>query len=904
MSAVLNQDMFMAKPNLAQRFTDLDVFDGVAFGRELAGCDHPLKRFREALKRGSETLKALFYDEVPACELVPARSRLIDRLLQRAWAQFFAPDEPNLALLAVGGYGRGELHPGSDVDIMILLGLVDIDSYQEALSGFLTFVWDMGLELGHSVRTLQDCVREGATDISVATCLMEARLLSGPQQLFEQMRELTGPEHIWPGRAFFEAKTEEQRCRYHKFDDTAYNLEPNIKEGPGGLRDLQMIGWVAKRHFGATTLHDLVGHGFLSEGEYKQLIDCQNYLWQIRFALHALTGRREDRLLFDYQRQIAAQFGYRDHDYNLAVEQFMQSYYRTMMTLNRLNEMLLQLFEEAILLADEPGEPVPISRRFQARKGYLEVTREDVFKRYPFALLELFLLLQQHPELKGIRASTIRLIRSHCYLINQSFRDDIRAQSLFMKIIRQPRNVTRQLRQMNQYGVLEAYLPEFDRIVGRMQYDLFHVYTVDQHILFVVRNLRRFYVPEYAHEFPQCSGIIRRLPKPWLLYIAAVYHDIAKGRNGDHSLLGALDAKKFCRRHGLSKVDTNLVAWLVDHHLVMSLTAQKKDIDDPEVIQEFARQMGDERHLDCLYLLTVADIRSTNPKLWNSWRASLLWKLYQSTRRLLRRGLGQTIDKEERIKEAQAQAMAQLCKCKQGIDERRLEAVWGGFSDDYFLRYSPEEIAWHSRAVLKQEKEDRALVLARDDPIRGGAEIFIYARDREGVFADMVTIMDRLGLSVLDARVITSRYGYTLDSYTVVEADGETITDRLRIKEIVTTLKRELDNPAGKLHSPNRRTPRVLKHFPTPTQVVFSEDETNGRTVLELITADRPGLLSRVGQAFVECGVQLQNAKIATIGARVEDVFFITDRDKHPLGDEQKYATVRESLIRHLEGAA
>jgi [protein-PII] uridylyltransferase len=889
----------MAKPQVVQRFTDQDIFPSAAFDRELAVSDNPLKLFREALKRGSATLQALFYEGVPACELVPARARLIDRLLERAWARFFTPGDPHLALLAVGGYGRGELHPCSDVDIMILLGITASDGYREALAGFLTFVWDIGLELGHSVRNLEDCVRQGVADISVATSLMEARLLVGPPALFERLRELTGPARIWPGRAFFEAKTEEQRKRYHKYDDTAYNLEPNIKEGPGGLRDLQMIGWVAKRHFGATTLHDLVGHGFLTEGEYQQLIDCQNYLWQIRFALHALTGRREDRLLFDYQRQMANLFGYLDCDYNLAVEQFMQSYYRTMMTLNRLNQMLLQLFEEAILLADEPGEPVPVSRRFQARKGYLEVTRPDVFKRYPFALLEVFLLLQQHPELKGIRATTIRLIRADCHLINQAFRNDIRAQSLFMKILRQPRGVTRQLRLMSQYGVLEAYLPEFDRIVGRMQYDLFHVYTVDQHILFVVRNLRRFYVPEFAHEFPQCSAIIRRLPKPWLLYIAAIYHDIAKGRNGDHSVLGALDTRKFCRRHGLSKVDANLMAWLVDNHLVMSLTAQKRDIDDPEVVHEFARLMGDERHLDYLYLLTVADIRATNPRLWNTWRASLLWKLYQSTRRLLRRGLGHPIDKEERIKEAQLQARIELRK--QGIDERRVREVWRGFSEDYFLRYSPDEIVWHTRAVLKQAEDGRSLVLAREDAARGGTEIFVYTRDREGVFADMVAIMDRLGLSVLDARVITSRYGYTLDSYTVVEAYSEPINDRLRIREIVSTLRRELDDPSARRAGMSRRTPRVLKHFPTPTQVFFSEDEANGRTVMELITADRPGLLSRVGQAFVECGIQLQNAKIATIGARAEDVFFITDRDKHPLGDEHKYAVLRESLIRKLE---
>lgn len=891
------------RPQPIPSFSDQAIFDHGAFVRTLSDAGQPHKLFRAALKRGDEALKALFQQGVPACELVPARARLVDRLLEQAWGRFFEADDESLALVAVGGYGRGELHPCSDIDIMILLGDVDVEAYREPLTQFMAFLWDMGLEIGQSVRTLAECVREATADISVATSLMESRRLLGPVALFERMRELTGPAHVWPGRAFFEAKTEEQRNRYHKFNDTAYNLEPNIKEGPGGLRDLQVIGWVAKRHFGATTLHDLVGQGFLTEREYNELISCQNYLWQIRFALHTLTGRREDRLLFDHQRAIAHQLGYvEDKDYNLAVEQFMQSYYRTIMALNRLNGMLLQLFDEAILLADEPGEPVPINRRFQARKGYLEVIRPDVFRRYPYALLEVFLLLQQHPELKGVRATTTRLIRDHNELIDQKFRNDLRAQSLFMKILRQPQGVTRQLRLMNQCGVLAAYLPEFDRIVGRMQYDLFHVYTVDQHILFVVRNLRRFVIPEHAHEFPQCSAIIRRLAKPWLLYIAAIYHDIAKGRHGDHSRLGSQDTKRFCRRHGLSKVDSNLIGWLVQNHLIMSLTAQKKDIDDPEVINEFARLVGDERHLDGLYLLTVADIRATNPKLWNTWRASLLWQLYQSTRRLLRRGLGKPIDKDERIREVQALARESLGK--QGIDDKRIREVWRGFGDDYFLRHTADEVVWHTRAVLKKADDGRSLVLAREDTLRGGTDIFVYTRDREGVFARMVSTMDRLGLTVLDARIITSEYGYTLDSYTVVEASGEPIYDRLRIKEIVTTLRRQLDNPEAKLLSSNRRTPRVLQNFPTPTQVFFSEDEANGRTVMELVTADRPGLLSRVGQAFVECGIQLQNAKIATIGARAEDVFFITGRDRLPLADENKYTSLRATLIRNLDSTS
>jgi [protein-PII] uridylyltransferase len=893
--------MFSTPSPPVHSLTERDIFTDTFFDHPVIPNDSPLKYFRETLKQGNETLKQLFYQGVPAYVLVPARAHLIDQLLQRVWIRFFEPDSSDLALVAVGGYGRGELHPASDIDIMVLLADGNSVKRNQQVERFLTFLWDLGLEVSQSVRTVEDCIREATADITVTTSLMEARLLIGCTSLFKSMRILTGPDQIWPSKAFFEAKYKEQQQRCHKYNDTAYNLEPNVKEGPGGLRDLQMIGWVAKRHFGATTLHDLVTHSFLTEREYSELLDCQNFLWQVRFALHLITGRHEDRLLFDYQGQLARLFGYQDQNDNLAIEQFMQRYYRTIMTLSRLNEMLLQLFKEAILLAECPDKPMPINRHFQARKGYLEVTREDVFERYPLTLLEAFLLLQQHPELKGIRASTIRLIRDHLALIDKKYRNDIRAQSLFIKILRQPRGVTKQLRAMNNYGVLAAYLPEFAKIVGRMQYDLFHTYTVDQHILFVVRNLRRFYVPEYSHEFPECSAIIRKLPKPYLLYIAAFYHDIAKGRGGDHSELGAHDAKKFCRQHGLSKVDTNLVMWLVRNHLVMSLTAQKKDIDDPEVINDFAHCIGDQIHLDYLYLLTVADIRATNPRLWNSWRASLLWQLYETTRRALRRGLGNPIDKRERIREIQLLALSEL-RAK-NIDEKRIKELWRGFGDDYFLRYSADEIAWHTRAILKRADDDCALVLARQDEARGGTEIFIFVRDQEAIFARMVWTMDKLGLTVMDARIITSRHGYTLDSYTVLEASGEKIDGQERIKEIVMTLRRQLDQPDADLPILNRRTPRVLKHFPTPTRVSFTEDEPNERTAVEIVTADRPGLLAKIGQAFKDCGVQLQNAKIATIGARAEDIFFVTDKDHKPLRESQQQA-LQEDLLRRLEEAA
>ncbi|TCO83707.1 UTP--GlnB (protein PII) uridylyltransferase GlnD [Plasticicumulans lactativorans] len=878
------------------------LLDESQLSAALAAGGGAVKPFREALKASSEALRQQFLAGTPAHTLVTARARLIDHALTLVWTHFLGSAPAEIALLAVGGYGRGELHPCSDVDIMLLLRHAEDADTGGRIEQFLTFLWDIGLEVGQSVRTLEDCERECAADLTVATNLMEARLLAGPAALYHAMRARTGPERVWPVRQFFEAKRQEQIRRYRKYHDTEYDLEPNVKEGPGGLRDLQMIGWVAKRHFGANTLEDLVGHGFLTEREYRDLLGYRDFLWQVRFGLHAITGRREDRLLFDHQRTLAKLFGYTESVSALAVEQFMQRYYRTIMELSRLNGMLLQLFEEAILLADDDAPPQPLNRRFQVRKGYLEATRPNVFLRYPLALLELFLLLQQHPEIKGVRAETVRLVRDHRPLIDERFRNDVRAKTLFMEILRQPRCLTRQLRRMNQYGILAAYLPEFAQIVGRMQHDLFHTYTVDQHTLFVVRNLRRFYLPKFEHEFPHCSEVCKRIPKPELLYIAALYHDIAKGRGGDHSVLGAEDAEAFCERHGLSRFDTGLVKWLVRYHLLMSVTAQKKDIQDPEVIQTFARQVGDQNRLDYLYLLTVADIRATNPSLWNTWRASLLRELFEATRRALLRGLGTPLDKEECIREIQSAARAHLART--GIDRTRIDAVWSGFGDDYFLRYSPDEIAWHTRAILKKKESTPlppVLVLAREDAARGGTELFIYARDQKNLFATIVAVLDQLGLTVLDARIITSHGDFTLDSFTVLEDSGAPITDRPRIRAITRTLRRYLQHPEQPVALTSRRAPRVLKHFRIPTQVSVSDDVANRRTVLQIITWDRPGLLARIGRAFVDCDILVHNAKIATLGERAEDVFFITDAERQPLAGAERYAALCDALRRHLD---
>ncbi|HEU4530877.1 MAG TPA: [protein-PII] uridylyltransferase [Steroidobacteraceae bacterium] len=842
--------------------------------------------FREALRKGGAELTERFSQDEPVETLVRDRARLVDALLEKAW-RLNATQAADLALLAVGGYGRGELHPCSDIDVCILLPKSDSQSWQPGLERFLTFLWDIGLEVGHSVRTIDDCQRESLADISVATTLIESRLLAGPAGLYGAMKQAIAPERVWSAQDFFEAKVAEQVARHHRFHDTAYNLEPNVKSSPGGLRDIQTIGWVAKRHFGTDTLDGLVPHGFLTRNELRKLQAAQAFLWRVRFALHMLTGRREDRLLFDHQIKLAKLFGYEDATYTLAVEQFMQRYYRTVMDVSLLNEMLLQLFREAILMpaATEGSQPVPLNPRFQIRNDYLEAVNEDVFARSPSALLELFGLMQQNPQIRGVRASTIRHIGRNLWLIDEEFRQNPRHHRLFLDILRAATGVTHELRRMNLYGVLGRYIPAFGRIVGRMQYDLFHAYTVDAHTLFVVSNLRRLAMAKYDQEFPALSRIAQALPKLEIAYLAALFHDIAKGRGGDHSELGAVDAEAFCLEQGLGRYEARLVAWLVRHHLLLSVTAQKKDISDPEVIQDFARKVGDQTHLDYLYVLTVADVRGTNPKLWNSWKASLFEEFYERVKRALRRGLEVPIDQEELVRATREAARAQLQQ--QGVPGQAIESLWASFTDVYFLRHTPQEVAWHSALLAAREDDDEGpLVAISPQTERGGTPIFTYTAHRYDTFARTTAVLDQMGLNIVDARITPSANGFSLDTYLVLEDNGRTITDVSRVHEIEQSLWRSLRQPAETPLAVTRRAPRQVRMFATPTHVTIAADPRRNRTILELIAGDRPGLLSEVGKIFMAERVDVQGARIMTVGERAEDVFYVADAAGQPLSDE------------------
>ncbi len=853
--------------------------------QKLAEGEHSREACRSLLRSAQEDLQARFLAEENIETLVRARAQFIDALLTATWHHMLAPPmQAELALLAVGGYGRGELHPASDVDILILTPSSRPLSGDERglLETLITFLWDIGLEVGNSVRSAQECAEQAVADVGVMTTLLEARLLTGSAALAIEMREALSPDKVWPSDRFFEAKLAEQRERHLKANDTAYNLEPNVKNGPGGLRDLQTIGWVAKRHFGAQSLDELVQKGFLTPAELRKLKQAQAFLWKVRFGLHVLTGRHEDRLLFDHQIRLAKSFGYEDASYTLAVEQLMQRYYRTVLDVSFLNELLLQAFRDVILPGDSP--PQALNARFQIRNEYLETTSPDMFARYPAALLGLFVLLQQNPQVRGVSANTMRAIARHLWLIDEEFRQNPRNHRLFLEILRAPAGVTHELRRMNTYGVLGRYIPAFGRIVGRMQYDLFHAYTVDAHTLFVVSNLRRLALPKYDHEMPKLSSIMQQLPRQEIIYLAALFHDIAKGRGGDHSELGAVDAEAFCLEQGLSPYDARLVAWLVKSHLIMSITAQKKDIGDPAVVSDFARQVGDETRLDYLYLLTCADVRGTNPKLWNSWKASLFHDFYESVRAALRRGLESPLDEEQLIEENRQAAHALLAPRR--LDETEIQRIWGRQSKSFFLRHSPEEIAWFTGLCAERDGgDDEPLVAVHPHSERGTTSVLIYAPHRRHGFARATAVLDQQGLTIVDARITPAANGFSLDLYHVLEDNGTPVTDAERIADLERLLWNSLRRPEEAPTQVSRRAPRQVRMFNTPTRVTITRDLRNNRSALELVAGDRPGLLSDVGKVLWEERVDLQGARISTIGERAEDVFYVTDTSQQPLDD-------------------
>ena len=843
---------------------------------------------------GVHPFLAARFPAADAAALIRARAALVDRALREQWRRRGLDERPGLALLAVGGYGRAELHPHSDIDILILRA--DARRGAAVLAPYVQALWDCGLKLAQSVRTPAQCRRDARGDITLMTSWLETRHLCGDRALADGLERalLRAPGPLrrpaWSRARFFHGKLAEQAARHRRFGGAVYRLEPNIKEGPGGLRDLQTIDWIRQWHARAGG-----GPGFCADDEAAELAEAKRFLWNVRFALHDISGQAEERLLFPHQYAVARRLGYEDRGPNRTIEPFMQDYYRRVGGSERLTEVLTQQYRE-VLAGPPKRRPQPLNACFQAAGGYLELRDPQVFARRPAGLLELFLLLQQHPGLRGVRAAAIRAVRAGLPRIDERFRADRAHRALFMEILRQPRHVARELRRMHRYGVLAAYWPDFARLAGRMQYDLFHVYPVDEHILQVLTELRRIARPDQDGESALYRSLFRQFPKPELLYLAALFHDIGKGRDGDHSELGAAAAEEFCRRHRLSAHDTGLVRWLVRQHLLMSLTAQKRDISDPEVLDGFVAEVGNGMRLRGLYLLTVADLRGTNPALWTPWRRALLHRLYEAADRRLQEGGREPADAARLAADLQDSALAKLG----GLDEGACRRFWAALPPEDLRRYTDDELAWQTRAVLTRPAGGGARAFARPLGPHHCTEVLIHAERRAGLFAPVTAALARLGMDVLYARVTETRDGQVLQTFLITTGDGQPVPEGPALAELRATLNRVTRDPEHFDRPVLRRARRRARHFEIPTEVDFDPRPAHGMTRMTLCAADYPGLLWTVSDTLDRHGVLLHQARITTLGAQAQDAFLLTGRDGAPLDDAGLRQRIADELRRRI----
>ncbi|MEO8417586.1 MAG: [protein-PII] uridylyltransferase [Methylophilaceae bacterium] len=847
--------------------------------------DSLAKACRARLQQQQAELRATFEKNSNTSTLLRKHCRLVDHLLRELWQQSGLTKD--VCLIAVGGYGRGELFPYSDVDLLILLPEHTDGTTNFRIELLIGLFWDIGLAVGHSVRNLNECVDEAKKDVTVQTNLLEARLLIGNKPLYHDFKQQI--ESLMDVSTFYEAKMREQEQRHARFNDTAYNLEPNVKESPGGLRDLQNVLWIARSLGIGDNWNALVRQKLISSLEARQIRRHELHLQMLRTRLHYLANRREDRLLFDFQNDLARELGYTTGRRRRASEQLMHSYYRSAKFVSLINEILLHLLREHI--HPELHAVVQINTRFEAQNNLLIAKYATLLQRKPSSILESFLLLEQHPGLNGMSANLLRTLHRVKNLVNREFRNNPENKTLFLEILRQPTGVSKALDLMNRYGILGRYIPAFGRIIGQMQHDLLHVYTVDEHILNVVRNLRRFSVPKFTHEFPLCSELFLDFDTPYLLYLAALFHDIAKGRGGDHSTLGTADARRFCKAHGLPRADSELVAWLVQAHLTMSSTAQKCDLSDPAVIENFAQFVGDERHLTALYLLTVADIRGTNPAIWNAWKAKLLENLYLASQRLL---MGTSNDANTELLSRQNQASYILSHY--GVVKSAYQPLWDKLGRLYFLRHESQEIAWHSRMLLSHLNTEAPIVRARLSPAGDGIQAMVYTHDRDDLFARICGFFERIGYSIAEAKVHTTPHGYALDSFLVIDSSDNSVKYRDLLSYIEYELTQKLLSTAPPEPPRRGRLSRQVKHMPIKPSIAIRQEASGENHMLEIVAGDRPGLLSQIAYTFLQHGVHLHTAKINTLGNRAEDTFLISGKAGSKL-DDRNVKTLKEDLL-------
>ena len=853
------------------------------------------------LKHTLEQLKNdLVHDLSKNGNIVTITRRLvtaIDEIIITLFKKHHLDEHKQICLLALGSYGRHELQLHSDIDLLLLHDDNITDACLQRAQRFLQDCWDAGLDVSHQLTTVTACSNLAAQELSVISSILDMRVLCGPSSFMDELRYQTQPLHMWTSHDYFFAKQQEQLKRYEKYDETAYNLEPNIKYGPGGLRDLQVLLAIGKRHFGIHKLADGIAVGFITDKEYEELLHCQQFLMRVRAALHGLANKREERLLFDYQIKLASLFGFTDNSNILAIEQFMKEYFNVIKRSRDLNDMLLQWFSETILY-EETHRLIPLDDTFQLSNHYIEIRHPRALLHNSQTLLQLFLWIAKRPDILGVRASTIRLIRQNLYLITNQYCATTHVTDTFMAILKTGNNPYHALQCMSQYGVLGHYLTCFAAVTGQMQYDLFHVYTVEQHTLFVIRNLARFNLPNYAKQFPLASRIMPTIAKHEILYLAGLFHDIAKGRGGDHSELGAIEAATFSQQHHLDDEDQALLIWLVQNHLLMSKTIQRQDIYDPKTIENFCGLLPKSEYLDYLYLLTVADICATNPTLWNAWKDSLLKELYFSTKQALHQEQV-LLDESALIKMRCTQALEILLADNASDSDafaRDINNLWHNFKGNYFLHESPDIIARHTKAILKCKQFPLVLIMPHHS--QGGTEVFIYMPHRDERFTITTTVLSNHHVTIQEANITTCNNQFDLDTYIILNEQNQAFLDNQQTESIRSNLATHLENQVKLPTVTKRRLSRAQAHFNLTPQITYTQDNKRQHTCLFLITNDRPGLLAHVSQIFLTEKIHLHHAKIATAGERVEDMFYISN-DRGEMLTKKEQTILREKLLEH-----
>ena len=856
----------------------------------------PLTDIRQSWKDGRAVLLDAFTQHPQqVTPLLHGLARLADSTLQTLWTATGMP--PNAALIAVGGYGRGELFPHSDIDLLLLLPQAQGSNaaIDAAAERFIAACWDSGLEIGASVRTADACIDEAAKDITVQTALLESRFLCGDRALAQSM-QAAFLEHLDAG-AFFQAKMREQQQRHIKFEDTPYALEPNCKESPGGLRDLQILLWVAQACGLGHTWKELAASGIITASTVRQVQRQETVIKRIRAHLHVLAGRREDRLVFDQQSAVAKVLGFAPTSSKRAGELLMHRYYWAAKAIEQINQIVLldiegRLWPESVAMAQPVTDIADVEDgRYVQRDGMIEPADPTLFQREPWSLLEIFAVFQRTPGARGLSAAALRAIYLARSRMDSAFRHDPRSRTQFLRILQSPEGIVRALRLMNRTSVLGRYLWAFRRIVGQMQHDLFHVYTVDQHILMVVRNMRRFFMPEHTHEYPLCSQLAADFDPPWVLILAALFHDIAKGRGGDHSELGAVETRRFCKAHDIGAEHTELAVFLVREHLQMSRVAQKEDLSDPDVISAFASRVGDERHLVALYLLTVADIRGTSPKVWNAWKGKLLEDLYRATLRALG-GQAPQPQAELRLRQQEAQRILNLYALPEGAQK----PLWDTLDMGYFLRNDPQDIAWHARKLYARVGREDPVVSARLSPEGEGLEVLVYAPDQPDLFARICGYFDSQNFNILDAKIHTANNGWALDSFVVVSPHTK-VHDRAMTGVIETSLLDNLNSAAALPPPHHGRLSRRVRNFPVSPRVSLRPDERRQRWILSVTAHDRAGLLFGIAEILAKHHIDLQLAKVTTLGERVEDTFLVSGPG---LGDSRIQNAIESELLQAI----